>query len=133
MGKKATKVTMFKSTDGSLHPTAAECEAHESRLSIKPSVNDLLVRAGHADDSRFTMEDVSSFVSDNADALLKILVPLLPKKTRTPRGASVDLQAAAPAGAAAPVGAAAQDAGTQDAGAQAVGAQGDASEDFGLL
>lgn len=127
MGKKATKVTMFKSTDGSLHPTAAECEAHESRLSIKPSVNDLLVRAGHADDSRFTMEDVSSFVSDNADALLKILVPLLPKKTRTPRGASVDLQAAAPAGAAA------QDAGTQDAGAQAVGAQVDASEDFGLL
>lgn len=127
MGKKATKVTMFKSTDGSLHPTAAECEAHESRLSIKPSVNDLLVRAGHADDSRFTMEDVSSFVSDNADALLKILVPLLPKKTRTPRGASVDPQAAAPAGAAA------QDAGTQDAGAQAVGAQVDASEDFGLL
>lgn len=127
MGKKATKVTMFKSTDGSLHPTAAECEAHESRLSIKPSVNDLLVRAGHADDSRFTMEDVSSFVSDNADALLKILVPLLPKKTRTPRGASVDPQGAAP------VGAAAQDAGTQDAGAQAVGAQVDASEDFGLL
>ncbi len=127
MGKKATKVTMFKSTDGSLHPTAAECEAHESRLSIKPSVNDLLVRAGHADDSRFTMEDVSSFVSDNADALLKILVPLLPKKTRTPRGASVDLQAAAPAGAAA------QDAGTHAAGAQAVGAQVDAGEDFGLL
>ena len=126
MGKKATKVTMFKSTDGSLHPTAAECEAHESRLSIKPSVIDLLARSGHDDDSRFTMEDVSSFVSDNADALLKILVPLLPKKTRTPRGASVDPQAPAPAGAGA-------GAGAQDAGAQAVGAQAGTSEDFGLL
>lgn len=80
------KVTMFKSSDEQLHPTAAAWALHEARLAVRPSVTDLLLKAGFSADITVSAAEVVAFVSSHADELLQILSPLLPKKTRAARG-----------------------------------------------
>lgn len=102
---KPTKVTLFKSSDDTLHESAEAWKLHEARLAIKPLVNDMLIDDGFPFDATLSLDEVSAFIYKNADTLLTILTPLQPKKTRGTRVAAAavaplaDLDAAAAAAA----------------------------------
>jgi len=99
---KITKVTMYKSTDGQLHETESACKTHEARTSIQPLVMALLEKTNdpaimQTDAPTFTPNALCAWVSQNADSLLDILLPLQAKKPSVPRKAKESVAPTAPA------------------------------------
>lgn len=77
------KVTMHKANDGSLHNTAKECEAQNTKLRLAPAVDAYVnslgatTTPGLKQDSNggysIAIEDLPKFLVEQADPLRKIL------------------------------------------------------------
>jgi hypothetical protein len=79
-----TKVTMYQATDGSLHKTLKDKEAHNIKLRLKPAaeefVSALTLDHFRRDDNGNHVvyaDNLSDFIVNNADALRKILNDVL--------------------------------------------------------
>ncbi|OLP04572.1 hypothetical protein BLL52_4142 [Rhodoferax antarcticus ANT.BR] len=79
---------MFKSTDGQLHATNAECLQHDARLKAESTIKALAVehiQAQGEEDLASIPDQLTKFVLQHSETLFAILAPMQTPRNRVPR------------------------------------------------
>ncbi len=96
------KVTLFKSTDGSLHESKSECDKHNATIAAAPAIKESINAefSLEGDQDSISVDEVVAWAVKHAAQLVEILAPFVPAKPRIPRKLKAVVEAAAPGPAA---------------------------------